>query len=267
MAQTVILLITGAVNISAFKIPYTRLTDPKVRLQQYLDSLEYAIEHYHRVNHIVFCENTGYEYDYLQLQEKAVQKGKTLEVISFQGNYPFIETKGKGYGEGEIIEYALKKSKTLQESDFFYKLTGRIIVKNMDRVMDSTRSDNTFIFVADLKKRFEKGRIRTLLYKVNTSLYKQKLIDAYTEVDDFKNHYLEHAFYIRLADMPASSFGRYPDFAGIQATTGKIYQSKLKFIKYCLYNYLGFYSNRRKSLVQKIILQIVKTFRFAIFQV
>lgn len=264
MAPPATLLITGAIDISAFQVPYTRLTDTKVRLQQYIDSLEYAIDNYHRIHQIVFCENTGYRYDYSELLKKAEQKGKELEIISFSGNYQTIQVKGKGYGEGEIVEYALKNSRTLQNCVFFYKLTGRIMVRNMDQLMDRSPSDNTFIFFSDLKGRFEKGKVRTLFYKVNTSFYKQNLIDAYMEADDNRHHYLEHVFYDRLAKIPLPSFGKFPDFAGIQASTGKLYQTKLKLIKYRLYHRLHFYSNMEKTLFQKMILQIIKTIRFAV---
>ena len=53
MAPPATLLITGAIDISAFQVPYTRLTDTKVRLQQYIDSLEYAIDNYLRIHQIV----------------------------------------------------------------------------------------------------------------------------------------------------------------------------------------------------------------------
>lgn len=261
-----ILLITGAIGITAFQVPYTKLTDTKARLQQYIESIDYAIEHYHRVNHIIFCENTGYIYNYAELQEKAKQNGKTLEVIRFPGNYQAIEAKGKGYGEGEIVKYALKESETLRNSRFFYKLTGRILVSNMDRVMDSSQSENNFIFLSYLEPRSQKGRARTLLYKVNTSLYKSTLIDAHLDVDDHKHYYLEHAFFERLKDIPIPSFGVYPVHIGIQASTGKMYLSKTKLIKYRLYNRLNFFSNLELTSFQRMVLRIIRSFRFIVFQ-
>ena len=260
-----ILLITGAIDISAFQVPYTKLTNTTLRLQQYLESIEYAIEHYNLINHIVFCENTGYTYDYSGLQEKAKLKNKTLEIIVFVGDYQVIQAKGKGYGEGEIIQYALDKSEALQMSDFFYKLTGRILVRNMDQVMDSSKSENTFIFLSHMEALSKKGRVRTLFYKVNTSFYRQVLIDAYKDVDDIKKHYLEHTFFIRMANIPIPSFGKYPYFIGIQASTEKRYLSRIKLLKYRLYNRLNFFSNMKLTLFQKIVLYTIKFFRFPIF--
>lgn len=244
-----ILLITAAIDITKFQIPYTMLTALDIRLQQYLNCLEYAIEHYNRINHIIFCENTGYEYDYSELRKKAEQNGKTLEIIIFNGNYPLIQEKGKGYGEGEIIEYALNNSEALHNSTFFYKLTGRITVKNMDQVMDSTCADNAFIFLSDTKGNY--NRVRTLFYKANTSFYRQFLMETYKEVNDSRQFYLEHAFCKRLANISIASFGKYPDFRGLQASTGKVYQSKIILNRNRLYNRLSFFSNTEKNAFQK----------------
>ena len=249
-----ILLITAAIDITKFQVPFTMLTELNIRLLQYINSLEYAIEHYNRVNHIIFCDNTGYEYDYSELQKKAEQKGKTLEIIIFRGNYQLIQEKGKGYGEGEIIKYALNNSEALQNSIFFYKLTGRIMIKNMDQLMDSTLADNAFIFLSNRKGNYD--RARTLLYKVNTSFYRQFLMDAYMEVNDHQQHYLEHAFYERLANIPIHSFRKYPDFTGLQASTGRTYQSKMILLRNRLYNQLNFFSNTEKNLFQKLIFSV-----------
>ena len=42
---------------------------------------------------------------------------------------------GKGYGEGEIIEYALKNSAFLHSEREFIKLTGRITIENLDAII------------------------------------------------------------------------------------------------------------------------------------
>ncbi len=41
----------------------------------------------------------------------------------------------KGYGEGEIISYALNNSKYLKNSESFYKLTGGLTVENINDVL------------------------------------------------------------------------------------------------------------------------------------
>ena len=140
----IVLLITGAIDLSSFNIPNTTLLNVDERLSQYISGIEYAIDNYKRVTHLVFCENTNHYFDYSILQKKARTGGKILEVLSFSGDYFSIQQKGKGYGEGEIIQYALSHSVFLKTCHSFYKLTGRIVVKNMDQIINTTFLDNAF---------------------------------------------------------------------------------------------------------------------------
>ncbi len=254
-----ILLITGAIDISSYQIPATRIIDLQERLQQYLYSIEYAIDHYHKVGHIVFCENTNYKYDYSFLQEKARRQKKVLEVLTFSGDYENIQNKGKGYGEGEIIKYALANSKQLQKSQFFYKLTGRVIITNMDRVVKSTYCANAFIFPPDFTQMDENNDVvETIFYKVDTLFFKQQLIDAYLEVNDRQNRYLEHVFFDKIKHLPINSFRVYPIMVGYSASTGGVYtKSKIILLKNSIYNKLGFFANHRTSF-QRFLFNIIR---------
>ncbi|MCL2416961.1 MAG: alpha-1,2-fucosyltransferase [Bacteroidales bacterium] len=255
------LLITGAIDISNFSVPFVKITDLKERLQQYLESLEHAINHYFEVDHIVFCENTNYKHDYSELQEKAKKRGKELEILTFQGNYEMIEKKGKGYGEGEIIKYALNHSAILSQSDCFYKLTGRVAVANMDRIMRSTKSVNAFIFSPFHERNFDKYT-RTLFYKVSTSFYKQKLLNAYLAVDDSQDMYLEHVFFDKLKDTPIKSFRIYPKLIGISASDGKTSYalSRKELFRSRLFSKFGFLDNHG-TRKQKILFWAVRLIR------
>jgi hypothetical protein len=252
-----VLLITGAIDISTFHIPYTKLVDRNTRLAQYLDSLEYAIANYHNITHIVFCDNTNYQYDYSKLQEKAQQNGKILEILTFFGDYDAIQKRGKGYGEGEIIEYALTVSEALQKAECFYKLTGRIIVRNMDKIVKTTHSDTAFLF-------FHKQHwVQTVFYKVNTKLYKTILINAYKKAQDALNgkvgYNLEMAFLDALVDYPINSLGTYPLLFGISGGTGLPYTKPEKeFRDASLLNRLGIFSNRKVNIYQKILFYLCK---------
>jgi len=199
------LLITGAIDISNYAVPFVKITNLQERLQQYLDSLDYAINHYSKVDYIVFCENTNYSYDYSDLQKKAEKKGKKLEVLTFKGDYENIQKKGKGYGEGEIIKYALNHSAILAQSNCFYKLTGRVCVANFDKIIRTTPFENAFVFSPWFEREF-KRYTRTSFYKASIPFYKQNLMDAYLEVDDNQGKYLEHVFFDKLSKTPLKSF-------------------------------------------------------------
>jgi hypothetical protein len=259
--EKVILLITGAIDITLFQVPETKLTQLTERLKQYLFSIEYAIDNYSKVDHIIFCENTNYSYDYSGLQNKAKQRGKILEIITFMGDYDTIQKKGKGYGEGEIIKYAFEKSEILQESQFFYKLTGRILIQNLDKIINSTPSKNAFIFLSNLPCN-QGNKVETILYKTDTTLYKQVLINAYKEVNDSRKYFLEYVFFNKLKSLAIPSFGKCPIFIGISGSTGDLYtKSKIQLMKSIIYNKLNFYSNVKTTPFQRMALHILWTLK------
>lgn len=247
------LLITGAIDISNFSVPFVKITNLHERLQQYSDSLEYAINHYLEIDYIVFCENTNYQYDYSQLQEKAKQKGKILEILTFKGDYEKIQKKGKGFGEGEIIKYALENSSILAQSDCFYKLTGRLIIPNMDAIIRSTKSKEAFIFPPLTKRKFEHYVI-TLFYKVSTSFYKENLLNAYSDVNDFQDRYLEHVFYEKLSKIPLKSFKTHPKWIGFSASAGVLYTSSRKEnLVNNIFARIGFFDNEVTKKQKKFL--------------
>jgi len=70
------------------------------RLADYIGSLIRWIDE-SDFDQLVFCENSGYPYDYGSLQRRARLKGKGFEVLVFDGNKESA-SRGKGFGEGEI---------------------------------------------------------------------------------------------------------------------------------------------------------------------
>ncbi len=251
-----VLLLTGAIDIKELFIPSTTIIDTNDRLSQYLKSIDYAITHYESIPEIVFCENTNFTYDYTSLKEKAINKGKKLEVISFSGDYISIKQKGKGFGEGEIIQYALNNSKLLEKCDAFIKLTGRLIVTNMDRIVATTTTDCSFIYHPKMIYQMPVDHIETFLYKADKKFYIQHLIDAHQEVDESRFRYLEHIFYERLSNFNLRSFNLHPNISGLSGTSGNPYESGIKatiFEKMSCF--IGIH-NLKKTNSERILTQI-----------
>jgi hypothetical protein len=115
------LIMTAAINPGA--TPYVKMSDPEERLFQYLCSLVSWIQ-FSNISPIIFCENTGYHYDYSEIIQMAKNFNKHLEILLFVGNNESYKY-GKGWGEGKIIEYAFKNSKVLHQQNRFYKITGQ----------------------------------------------------------------------------------------------------------------------------------------------
>jgi hypothetical protein len=124
------LLMTATINVA--NTLFAAINSPEERLFQYLCSLISWIK-LTRIDTIIFCENSNTSYDFGKIIEFANNEGKTLEVLVFNGNQG-AQRSGKGYGEGRIIEYALKKSKNLKDDVNFYKITGRLFVNNFEEI-------------------------------------------------------------------------------------------------------------------------------------
>lgn len=97
------------------------------RKSQYVTALDYYIKNTNF--DIVFCENSGTD----------IRDGMPkydidrLEYLTYK-SMPAIPDRGKGYKEIEIIEYAFKHSKKLNESDVVVKATGRLILRNISPI-------------------------------------------------------------------------------------------------------------------------------------
>ena len=248
-----VLLLTGAIDIKGLKVPSTTIVDANERLSQYLSSIEYAITHYKSISQIVFCENTNFACDYSLLAEKAIKNGKNLEILSFKGDYTKIQQKGKGYGEGEIIKYALKKSEILMRCEVFFKLTGRLIIKNMDKIVATTPSESSFIYHPKTIYKIPKDHIETFFYKVNKNLYLKYLINAYEGVDESRFHYLEHVFYEQLSFLELQSFKIAPQITGFSGTSGDPYESGTKETIFENINYLIGVHHLKKTASERVL--------------
>lgn len=248
-----VLLLTGAIDIGSFNVPSTTIVDVNERLSQYIASIDYAIEHYKSISEIVFCENTDYIFDYSPLKEKALKNGKKLEVISFKGDYSSIQRLGKGYGDGEIIEYALNKSEIIRQCDVLYKLTGRLVVKNMDKIVAATQSVNSFIYYPKSIYKIPNDHIETYFYKVDKNLYIKYLIDAYRDIDEAQFRYLEHLFYKRLSKIDLQSFRLVPLISGFSGTSGMSYEPGQKEMILEKINYFIGVHNLKKTHSERVM--------------
>lgn len=124
MKKNIIILLTACINPNGMCC--TVLQDSKVRQKQYEEALLWYLNN--TDFKIVFVENTGVDFsgkfvDY-------INNGR-LEYINFYGNdYP--KYMGKGYGEANIINESFIRSKWLKNADYVIKITGRLIVLNIN---------------------------------------------------------------------------------------------------------------------------------------
>ena len=123
-----ILLLTGCINPNG--MAFTALSNLEERKSQYINAIRYYLSNTNF--QIVFCENSGTNIS--PLFQRGIDSGR-MEYLTFNGNQD--KERGKGYGECEIIEYALKQSKLISSSHDrrIAKITGRLIVRNITSII------------------------------------------------------------------------------------------------------------------------------------
>ncbi len=263
-----LLIITGTIEIKNDDIFNLTIKDTATRLIQYLNALEYAICEYKTVDTIIFCDNSNYLYDYTELIDRAKQKNKNLEVLSFLGNMKSVIENGKGYGEGEIMRYIFENSKYIHRYKSFFKLTGRLIVKNFDKINSSKKIGSRFIYYPKEMYGRKNSLVSTVFYKIDKSTYLDFFIEAYREVKDSKMEYLEVVFckIIKKNSITCKSFHIFPDISGYSGSTGLKYDlSRKKILIENIINLLGLHNikpNLFKSLLYKIIFFLKNKNRF-----
>lgn len=254
-----LLIITATIEVKGNDVFSLTIKDTDVRLKQYLNALSYAIDEYKTVTTIIFCDNSNYKYDYNELYKQAKLKGKKLEVLNFSGDIQSVLNQGKGYGEGEILSFIFKNSKYVYNYESFYKLTGRLIIKNFDIINRSVNNANNFIYYSNKIFGTEHSWVSTIFYKANIKTYKEYLINVYTEVDDYNMRYLEMVFCKALSDnyIRSRSFNIFPKISGYSGSSGLLYDLSFKklFLEN-LFNFVGLHDmdySKHKELLCNII--------------
>lgn len=129
MKNKFVLLLTACVNPSGMSA--TKIQNINVRRKQYEKALRFYLDE--TSFPVVFCENT--EYDFSNEYKNYIDSGR-LEYITFNGNN-YDKSRGKGYGEALIILYALNHSNLIKESKYIFKITGRVIIRNIEYISNS----------------------------------------------------------------------------------------------------------------------------------
>lgn len=233
----VCLIITGTI-FPAKDIYMLAVKDPYERREQYRKCIRFFIEQ-SKVRNIVFCENSGASIDE-ELLELSRVYGKKFEWLSFSGDSMQVAEKGKGFGEGEIMNYALSHSAILKKCNYIIKVTGRLIVYNINFLLRIAKINENYFKIEAEKN------IDTRFYMIDKQVYINNLQYAFLRVDDRNDYYLENSFYdsvykkIKYCEFPIAL-----DIGGISGSTGIVYRHSLfKAIFKTVYQWLRRLINR-----------------------
>lgn len=207
-------LITSAINVSAEK---TVLTDANVRLDLTLHSINKWCST-PGVSHVIVCDGSGFDFKPYFKKIEPNKMGISCEIISFKNDVVGVKAKGKGYGEGEIVNYALEHSQVLNGATHFAKCTGKLWVENFAACLKGFNQLASFDFYGN----FKPTQIDTRFYIVDKEFFTSKLATLHHFVDDDNGYYLEHAFKEGLAMLKLSDYAMYPTprISGVSGSMG-----------------------------------------------
>ena len=212
-----VLLLTATINTGG--TPRVVRSDPRIRLRDYENALRLWLQS-GSVDHVVFCENSGY--DLRSLEAVAASFSQTeVEFVSFEGNSAG-KLRGKGFAELNIILYALTHSKLLSRAGRVIKCTGRLNVRAAKTLMAKIGAEK-FDVMCDIGRYLTYADSR--FFAATPEFISDYLEREMDNVNDFNGIYLEHALACAtmraLADrkmwrpLPAS-----PQLIGISGTLG-----------------------------------------------
>lgn len=234
-----ILVITG--TIKPEKQKNLVIANEEERLTQYIDSIEFFRDS-GAFDKIVFCENSNYSKVYKQLIEigekisgDVSNRQCKIEVLQFQGNSEMVKSYGKGYGEGEIMEYLFHNSILMQEelkeeNPYFLKITGRLKVINIKKITDSInrkigKKNLIDCCYFNIPNHTRRDIYDTRFYGMSIKNYQTYFIKAYKKVDDENGIFYEHIFteIIRKNKLIHKNFPYYPRILGVSGSFGGKY--------------------------------------------
>jgi hypothetical protein len=108
-----------------------RLNDPELRIKYTIESIAEWLKIDPQIQ-MVICDGSGFDFSDTV---KNIFPAANIECIFFYNDAEKIKIHGKGYGEGEIIRYAIEHSKLMKKSEVFIKCTAKLWIANFNQCL------------------------------------------------------------------------------------------------------------------------------------
>lgn len=206
--------------------PGVRLADSTERLNLTLESVGEWLKIDPHIK-LVICDGSNYDFAH---ELKNLYPGANIESLCFLNDSKLVQTHGRGYGEGEIVKYAVNNSRYISESESFVKCTAKLWVQNYKQcIADWTggfKFKAVFLNVFSLFKQIQLLQIDTRFYIASKQEYLQLFENAHLFIDKEAGHGLEDCFLdIILRNQIKPSFlNVYPVICGTGGGTGVPYK-------------------------------------------
>lgn len=223
--QTVLLPILISSSITPHDTG-VKLSNPQQRLFHAIES----IENWLRVapdSHVVLCDGSGF--DFRPVVEERFPWAK-IECLSFENNRNRIAEFGRGFGEGEIIRFALQRSKYLNQANAFAKCSSKLWVENYAECLAQFQGECLFSGVFNnafsLTKKIEMVQVDTRFYIIDSAFYLRHFMEAHREIGKTPGFGLEDSFFSILQSLGQQRylFSVPPVIRGVGGGTGTYYK-------------------------------------------
>jgi hypothetical protein len=206
--------------------PSVLLKDQELRKFHTLESMH----HWSKIapkSKFVICDGSGFDFSTILKQEFPHLQ---IECLSFMNDADLVKKHGKGFGEGEIIRYALDHSNYLKESNWFAKCTAKLWVENFqdcvlawnDRLACKPFFSNVFSF-----RKMSLDYVDTRFYLVKKAFYLQYLSTAHIELGGDRGISIEDKYLdlIKEHDLRNIFMKNPPIIAGVGGGSARYYNT------------------------------------------
>ncbi len=213
------ILLTATINPN--EMSFTSIKDVNVRKNQYFEALEFYSKFDYK---ITFVENSDYNLSEMKL------KFPKVEFLTFNGNN-YSKEIGKGLGEYNCLDFALKNSIQLKLCEHIIKITGRLQILNITKVLKNI--SDAFI-IANLHSNLTFADSRVFIFRPDFLNY---LSNFKKHLNDSKEVYFENvlakAILLSLVnDLKFAKFNVFPRVKGKSGSNGHKYNdSSIHWIK------------------------------------
>lgn len=227
MKRPIVLLLTATVNPG--KMSYLQLRDPMIRLRAYEQAFRFYLSTLPACP-LIFCENSGFDLASIRtIATTENHHSRQIEILSFSGNdYP--PELGKGYGEMGILAHVLADSRRLPENALVLKITGRLEVGNIARLLFGLDRKPEVELFCDLRGNLSWADSR--VFAASVRYLRSHLLPLREAADDSRGITFEHllaraAHRAMAAGSVWAMLPAAPEIHGVSATTQDRYGTSL----------------------------------------
>jgi hypothetical protein len=208
--------------------------DTRVKLKGQEDRIRLALEsiaQWLRIDpelRLVLCDGSDFDF-YSAVIEQFPQA--RIECLHFENNQAMVKQHGRGYGEGEIVKFALNNSAFIADAGCFAKCTSKLWVENFVECLKDWNGNflfkGVFLNVFSISRRTVFSYIDTRFYVATVQNYNKYFSEAHLNIDAKSGYGLEDCFYAICVQSHLNEFiFRVPPIiCGVGGGTGKYYKN------------------------------------------